>query len=286
MKALQERLDAKWSSGPLRARLRESSFDLLLRYLAEPDLERWKRAVFTEAFRIFERSRMADAGFQATFHAAAREVLPPSAADALLGADGPRFVAGRGRFLDPDFAAVDLFVALPREAIEQGDADRMFVAAHLHDRDPEAAGYRNAWNGALRLFNLIQFLPQAWWTTSLGASRGTYPEFETAAEFGTALDAAWQEAIESADPEVGGLLRDLARPGAPEPEVGYDLADSAGIIVGEAELAWENARVAVLRTDQAVHAAAFEAAGWRTWNSATQAPVVRAALEDPAVKEV
>ena len=286
MKALQEKLDAKWSSGPLRARLRESSFDLLLRYLAEPDLERWKRAVFTEVFRIFERSRMADAGFQATFRAAAREVLPPQAADVLLNSDGALFVAGRGRFLDPDCAAVDLFVALPSEAVARGDADRMFVAAHLHDRDPEAAGYRNAWNGALRLFNLVQFLPQAWWTTSLGASRGRYPEFEPAAELGTALGAAWQEAIESADPEVGGLLRDLARSGAPAPEVGYDLEDAAGIIVGEAELAWENARVAVLRTDQAVHAAAFEAGGWRTWNSAAQAAVVQAALEDRAAKEV
>ena len=46
------------------------------------------------------------------------------------------------------------------------------------------------------------------------------------------------------------------------PAVGYELTGTAGAIIVEAELAWEDARIAVLRSDQAEQAPAWRAAGW------------------------
>ena len=286
MKAFQDKLDAKWSVGPLRSRMRESSFDLLLRFLAEPDLSQWKRAVFIDAFRIFERATMADAGFQSRFQSATKEVLPPQAVDALLRSDDPSFVAGRGSFLDAGFGPADLFVALPTTAIAQGAADEMFVALHLRDQNPDEDGYREIWNGTLRLFNLIQFLPNSWWTTSLGVIRGNYPESGLGEELPVALNEEWANAIQEVDEAFRGLLLGLAAGDVVAPEIGYELENAMGTVIGEAEIAWVGSRVAVLRDDQEAHLTAFEAAGWRVWKSDVQTEVIRMALDNSAGLEV
>ena len=96
MKAVQGQFDARWSVGPLRSKLRHSSFELLLEYLAKPDLERWKQAVFTDLLRVFDQSRMADSQFGDRFRDAAEECLPLQAVDSIDELDDPRYVAGRG----------------------------------------------------------------------------------------------------------------------------------------------------------------------------------------------
>ena len=286
MKAFQKRLDADWSVGPLRARMRESSFELLLRFLEDPDFNRWKRAVFVDLFRIFEQSRLDKAGFQSKLLSAAKEILPAQAADALPNADEPVFVAGRGVSRNSDLGAVDLFVAVPRAAITQRDVDGMFVALHLHDRNPENDGYRETWNGTLRLFNLIQFLPNSWWTTSVASSHGSYAGFAFQSEAPAGPNEEWTNVVKDAEEAFRELLLRLASLDVALPEVGYELADSTGTVVGEAEIAWVESRTAVLRDDQESHAAAFEAAGWRVWKSDVTEEVIRAALQDSVAVEV
>ncbi|HYD49941.1 MAG TPA: Zn-binding domain-containing protein [Terriglobales bacterium] len=63
--------------------------------------------------------------------------------------------------------------------------------------------------------------------------------------------------------------RELIAAGAPLPEIGYELSDAQGAVLGEAELAWPARKLAVL-----AHAGdrdAFSHAGWQTWVSATVA---------------
>ena len=196
------------------------------------------------------------------------------------------FVAGRGLSRNSDLGAVDLFVSLPRAAIAQGDVDGMFVALHLHDRNPENDGYRETWNGTLRFFNLIQFLPNSWWTTSVASSQGSYAGFAFQSEAQAVPSDEWTNVVQDADEAFRKLLLRLASLDVVLPEVGYELADSTGTVVGEAEIAWVESRTAVLRDDQESHAAAFEAAGWRVWKSDVTEEVIRAALQDSAAVEV
>ena len=279
MKQLQDRLDATWSVGPLRARLRESSFDLLLLYLGEPDPAKWKQAVFTEALRLFQRSNMMSPSFQSRLQRAAKDVLPPQAQDAFLTLASRGFVACRGTSLNSGFDMADLFAALPKAAIIQADPNKMSVALHLHDQDPNRKGYREIWNGVLRLFNLIQFLPNSWWTTSRAVTRGLYPEFASEAASHSALSSEWTETIEDADKSVRNLLAKLALLDAPVPdEVGYELTNSTRGIIAEAEIAWKPSKIALLRIDQECHAKAFKAAGWRVWMPGIQTETIRSAL--------
>lgn len=72
-------------------------------------------------------------------------------------------VAGRGVWhgTAPRFA--DLFLALPLAAVRNGEPDDMAAIVHLRDDEPsrQHPRYRPVWNGVLRLYNLLQFLPDS-----------------------------------------------------------------------------------------------------------------------------
>ena len=155
-----------------------------------------------------------------------------------------------------------------------------------------ALHHRSAWNGVLRLPNLLQFLPGAWWITRKGVAARRYPEFAPdglpLAETATVgVHGEWAAAMELAEqalhgvmdvraarglpvPEVGcelatetgqalhGVMDVRAARGLPVPEVGRELATATGRVLAEAELAWPGRRVAVLHGEQTATTAAFE----------------------------
>ena len=294
MAALQRTLDRRWDTADLRSRLAEPTLALLARYLRAPDPERWKQAVFTALFGLFDRRDMLGGARRAAFDRAAADALPGQAREALDDLPAPVAVGGIGSWTGTAPASFDLFAALPLAAVERGDPDAAAVALHLHD-DPASRGrdgYRRVWNGVLRLFALLQFLPGAWWTTRVGVERGLYPEFPPPAgsapgpppaaaggETGPP-SADWEATAALADPAARPLLAALSARGAPAPEVGFELADDRGAVRAEAELAWPAAQVAVLLADRETDAAAFRAAGWQVFAAGTAdaLPAVAAAL--------
>jgi len=192
-------------------------------------------------------------------------------------AAGPGANAGR----DAGRTLADLFIALPLAAVEEGDPGAMAAIVHLHDDEASRGSprYRRTWNGVLRLFNLLQFLPGAWWTTRRGARSGLYPEFapETGGPAAPGPEAEIgfvpppgedrEEAIGLAAPELRPLLATLFERGMPVPEVGFELAGDRGAVIAEAELAWPDRRIAILLPVQGGSAAAFAGAGWRVFDS-------------------
>ena len=265
---------------------------LLVNYLRAPDPARWKRAVFTALFALFDRRGMLSGALRRGFDRAAADALPGQVREALDGLPPPVAVAGAGAWTGTAPAFFDLFTAFPLAAVERGDPDAAAVVVHL--RDDEASrrsdGYRRVWNGVLRLFTLLQFLPGAWWTTRTGVERGIYPEFPPPPERAAPLQPAsgppaghggspggldqpglglpvedWKSVLELAAPEVHDVVAALAQRGAPAPEVGFELLCTGGAVLAEAELAWPTPRIALFRPDQETDSTAFDAAGWRTF---------------------
>ncbi len=281
MASPQRLLDRRWGTGPLRSDLPrlQSSFDLLLRYLQEPDLERWRKAVFTDALCLFDQSRMTSPTFRQTFDTAARELVPDGAQETLGSAAQPLLYAGGGHEFGSGFKGATLFVTLPPSAIQSFDPTGMAFALHLDDRQTDADDYRDLWNGTLRLFNLIQFLSGSWWTTSTAVAKDAYPDFRPADTPEEGLSDDWRAAISEADDCAHNLLRGLAALGVRPPDaVGYEMANSAGIVVAEAELAWEDRRVAVLREDQLGDTGVFEGKAWQVFDHRATPSVVSAAV--------
>ncbi len=291
-KNVQQKLDSMWAVGPLRSQLQKSSFDLLLQYLEDPDSCRWKQAVFAELLQVFDRATMADPQFRGRFDSFLAESLPPEAVSQQAGANGQVFVGATGGSLGSGSPHVDLVASLPASAIQDPDPDQAFVAVHLHDDHSESADekeYRVAWNAALRAFNLIQFLPGAWWTTRTAVRSGLYPDFSVttppAVPGSAATNAAWSEVRELACEEVMDLVAELARSDLAVPNVGYPLQGGRGEVVAEAELAWEAQRVAVLVPSEEEAAKRFEEAGWIVCEAGIRASELAVHLDSRPVGE-
>ena len=282
MARLQRTLDARWGTGSVRSRLAQPSFGLLVRFLRNPDAEDWKRAVFTRLLGLFEPADMQSASLKRELEEAAAEALPPMVQEVLGALPQETAFAGRGSWRDtsqetvfagrgdwrdtpPDCAQV--FLALPLVAVDPPEPDQLVVVLHLDDSAHSAdQDYRRTWNGVLRLYNLLQFLPNAWWTTALGVQRDSYPEFATPEpEVTVAYSQEWADAISLADVELRTTMEALAARGVLPPEVGFELIDTAGEVSAEAELAWEAERGVVLLADQ--EGQRFAEAGWRTFQA-------------------
>ena len=276
MAPLQRALDERWETTNLRRQLRAPALLLLLRWLresgnpatCEASKERWQHAIFTALLGLFDSQQMRNPALRARFEKAAGP-LPGQLAEALADLNDPAF-GGTGAWLNNAAPFADLFLALPLAAVESPDPTQLLAIAHLRDdaanrRNPN---YRHAWNGILRLFNLLQFLPGGWWITHEGVKANRYPDFATAdaappqAAAATA-SAEWEAAMELTAPELHEAMKQWAASGLPVPQVGYELADSTGSVLAEAELAWPKQRLALLHGEQTDAAGAFEAAGWR-----------------------
>ena len=276
MATLQRKLDDRWNTAVLRSRLAEPTLMLLVNYLRAPEPARWKQAVFTALFGLFDRERMLSGALRVGFDRAAADALPGQVREALGELPPPVAVAGIGAWIGTDPAFFDLFTAFPLAAVEQGDPDAAVVAVHLQDDHASCQrdGYRRVWNGVLRLFTLLQFLPGAWWTTRTGVERDVYPEFPPSAEspapprLASGLsDQDWEGATELATPEVHDLLGELSGRSVPVPEVGFELVGAGGAVLAETELGWPAHRVAVLLANRQADLAAFRAAGWQAFTT-------------------
>lgn len=133
-------------------------------------------------------------------------------------------------------------------------------------QDPEQLHL--AWRSWLQLFNALQFLPGVLMVTKSGLENRDYDVLGTAGSAPAAAGpkgalAAWEGVLQEALAAIRpGLLR-LAEAGAGMPTVGIELSDDGGRVVAEAELAWPEAKLAVLRADQEDLKAAWQTEGWQ-----------------------
>ena len=290
MDQVQQRLDAEWQISDLRSELGEPTLKLLGRYLAEPDPDLWRRAVFTQLVGEFNQAIMTSPDFAQRFATAATAALPEGAVDFLSDSpsDAPaqdaHVFAGRGewRLSGEDAPAgflaqglADLWLAMPPTALQQLDPDAMWAAIHLHDDEANRTrdDFQSAWNDVLRAFNLLQFLPLAWWTTRRGTDGNIYHDLPIRSHpwltdvpdqpDDPESTSAWSDVLRFAASQVHPVLTRLRERNLPPPEAGFELTDPAGRVRAEAELGWEDHRVAVLMADQSAGGVTFESRGWR-----------------------
>ena len=121
----------------------------------------------------------------------------------------------------------------------------------------------------MRLYNLFQFLPHAFFLSSEGGGQHAYdglklyeaPVFSPDQEKEKA-EQIWQDVWELTDPEFHEFLKFIQQKEWDEPEIGFELTTSDGEVIGSAEMAWEEKKVAFLLEDELDCKAQFENAGW------------------------
>ena len=264
----QSAFDKRLAVGTLRAELRKNSFELFVQYLRRPDAEAWRRAVFVDLLSVFDQARMITNALRQEFDRCVAGTMPPQAAEEAHDLPSPCALGGRGTWTGNEASPTELFVAIPLSSVNDCNPDEIFAGVHLRDENVnrERDTYQPAWNGVLRLFNLLQFLPNAWFTTTRAVAEDRYPRFRSTSEAAEPVapvpDGEWGEAFELADTCFHELLGTLREAGVPVPEVGYELASEAGRVIAQTELAWPDSKLACFLGEQDADMRAFESAGW------------------------
>jgi hypothetical protein len=242
----------------------------LLAFLANPDRDHWRKAATAALAGLLihpgaSRTGLTADDFPQRIRACVRgEPLPVS--------------AGREQTLVrvPDATGCQVSVLIDqRGAGPDAPLGSWAGLAVLDDRLEAIAGgeaaHRRRWAGWLWWGNLLQFAggQQLAYTALDKFDPRTLAAFNGSSATGAAF-AAWDGRVEVIDREVAVLGEALEFLGVPAPvpgQVGYELSDEAW----QAELAWPQARVAVLAggpgsgvaaAEVAAAAAAYRAAGW------------------------
>ena len=267
MQALQQRVSEKLGVSELAGVAVQSPFYQLMDYLKNPDRSAWMNLAFSRCLGWFEQRRMREA---ATRDAFLRQVERDACREMI---DALREL-GDSAFGGMSWANADdplrIQCALPLAAINDLDPSQVWINLCLDSTFAiENAGFQSAWQGFLRAYNLLQFLPRVGFATREGVSKGLYDSIKW--ERANRADLPLQAEMPSEEVGLDEVLeefregvRALRHQGVPFPEVGFELIDPDGEVVAEAELGWPELKIAGLTEDQRDHAGVFERYEWAT----------------------
>ena len=119
---------------------------------------------------------------------------------------------------------------------ELGDLTAVVGFEHRLAKSSEA---KRAWSGALRLMNLLQFLPYFY----VGCARSVAPEAALRPTEAPVVDI-WSDVADVVLTDLLPLVQELRRRAAPTPEALYEAADADGEVFGTFEIAWPDKRLA------------------------------------------
>lgn len=166
--------------------------------------------------------------------------------------------------------ALTLLLRCGLEEANGFDWKQVKVVLRIEDdvKSRSAEGYKNAWRKALGAANLLQFLPRFKWTSTelAGAKTGhAGPKPEAGTEETETEGGELREVLDLCDPCCRDLVKACASAGKPLPVVGLELTGPDGRVCAEAELAWPDAKIAVLTEAQAEYSVAFAEQGWQVF---------------------
>lgn len=207
------------------------------------------------------------------------ERIGSEVAAAIIPEDAPRPIVNRLKLTD-EAATMEIYALWTHRGIQETSPREMRVVVWLDDR-PELRDqpeFRHMWNGALRLMNLLQFLPRSYFITSSGGEKIDL-EALVAADLSTddpaestrgLMSMDWKEVRQEMLDEDKQLVDALFEADAPLPEPVFPLLDDQGHTLGaDAELAWPDLNVALvyvesgnIQDEQAMDA--FKDQGWTT----------------------
>lgn len=247
----------------------QDSFTWLARLLKQPEEISWKRAALTYA--IAGTVPTVDREYIAQWREQVQAMLPFES-DNLIPDDAVFFhqTVLNGRDGSP---GISIYTALSQRAIVEAEPDGVFIMLQLHDLPVEQGqDYEAVWNGFIRLYNLFQFLPRSFGLTHDGIARNLYShivwrpgEPVPAVAHGVDVDDRnWEEVRSLVEPAVYPLLEKLASAGFVPPEVGMEILHESKVLA-EAELAWEDRRILVLKDEYWPEATVLGTYGWQVF---------------------
>ncbi len=142
--------------------------------------------------------------------------------------------------------------------------DVRFVAS-LDDTEDnwDAPEFLETWNGFLRLFQLLRQVENGWFVTKRSLD-DTRWEHVSRLRQGPTDEGSWSTALDVDEP-FKGIADELQAAGMPTPEVGMDIPDDKECAWAEAELVWEDRRIAITDLERRNEARGSASRDWHVF---------------------
>ncbi|MCP4612930.1 MAG: DEAD/DEAH box helicase [Planctomycetes bacterium] len=251
-----------------------NSFDLLVRFLENPDEGKWQQFMFVVSLLHADHNRFNSDESITRWTESMTAILPNELSDKVKETDTPCFYGEYQPINDEGYQGIKQYMAIEQKAVTQsGEPLGIRVGCCLNDNqeDRQKSSFQSCWNGFLRLYNFYQFLPYSYFVTSDGMQHKVYDGLKLYEEPVSVPvqheekpeEEDWNEIKDVCDDMIHVLLDTLKGNGWPTPEAGFELEGSDGEIIGSAELAWHNLKLAFLTDDELEYKECFIRAGWK-----------------------
>ena len=240
---------------------RLDSFELLIRFLTYPRADAWRRFAMTHAITHIKQNTSAS-----VIESLRNQLMDSDDTDALNAlletesgtADYSWGVYAREHSGKP---AMQMLVHAENNRVRQFDSSAICVSCRLYDDTLPGDVLKPVWNGFLRLYNVYQFLPNAFFVASsfLETDMSEPPALTSEPVIQQQETEDWSVV----DAQYHPVLDHIKQHNLPMPEFGYELFDGQTVI-GQAELAWPRLKLAFLHELDKAYQSGFESRGWRT----------------------
>jgi len=232
---------------------KKDSFSWLLHFLARPEADSWKQFAFIMALMFIDFKQNESMGLPDNISRLFQKIYDQIFCN---GKEEPVFC---GSFVYPEEEQwIHVCACAETHAGRNLDPDGISIFALIDDRDAkmiETTGFERAWNGFLRLHNLFQFLPKNYFTTlkwetinSDFTTKDKKPSHHAKTPLAD-MDEQWKELFELTDSKLLKFVEALQQAHVSVPEPGYELVNEHGEVIAEAELGWEDMKIAILQED-------------------------------------
>lgn len=130
------------------------------------------------------------------------------------------------------------------EDLKQNNFSNNIFIVHIKDKITRVDFA--SWAGILRMYNLMQFLEGSLFTTQKGIDQALYDVINFNAKAKDTSIDDWSMVYEEVLDEAKALIKKLSTvQKIPIPDVGEEIVDHNGTVLGEAELVWDRLKIAV-----------------------------------------
>jgi DEAD/DEAH box helicase domain-containing protein len=248
------------------------AMELLAQYLANPESENLFEAhANAYAFSLLDPSIASDSTAFADWKHDMAEIQEALEVDFVFDFKRSFFGKWRPRTTNPQMT---VFSGVLNDDMKNDKFNAaVSVYASLDDKEENRTDkYEQEWNGFWQFFNVMQFLKGFAAVSAVGLRNMVYSslsaaftEQEEAQVIADDSRAVWSADIltQILDASVKVFSSRCMERGIPSPDfAGYELANGAGLVIGEAELVWEKRKIALLLPGQEEHKNAFVSEGW------------------------
>ena len=228
---------------------KKNSFDLFLSFLGNPDFIAWRQ--YSTALLVSQLLSQNNAASLYVIEGLRENLLNKIEVDEVdYASEGHlryntkilKYINGKTKM--HSFVYLNKPIRTPQDLLDIKLICRIYDEGVAHQKE-----WRYAWNNILHFCNLFQFIPDAYFVTTIGIANGNYTMLEEMSDTNKRDTDQTNDDInailELIDVKYHCVIDNIIKAGIELPEIGYELMKDS-VIIGQAEMAWQDFRIALL----------------------------------------